>query len=200
MAFVNLPFFGPQCDRMNHFRTTAVADSTKSKKNSFIPLQFSPFCCRCFIYYFIFKCWGFAHVYASLFVMGFAYYTYGSYAYLYSFQWFILCWSLIWKLCRADCRLAPSQWETSLQSNVVSHCLGANLESALLCALQNPCAIVINDYRASSYDLQLWASPWVNKWYLQTLDCSTVSWLRGMEGSVFCWRPPPYRSHDPETR
>ena len=32
---------------------------------------------------------------------------------------------------RADSRLAPSQWETPLQSNGVSHWLGANLESAL---------------------------------------------------------------------
>ena len=32
---------------------------------------------------------------------------------------------------RADFRLAPSQWETSLQSNDVSHRLGANLELAL---------------------------------------------------------------------
>ena len=32
---------------------------------------------------------------------------------------------------RADSRLAPRQWETSLQSNAVSHWLGANLESAL---------------------------------------------------------------------
>ena len=32
---------------------------------------------------------------------------------------------------RADSRLAPSQWETSSQSNAVSNCLGANLESAL---------------------------------------------------------------------
>ena len=32
---------------------------------------------------------------------------------------------------RADTRFAPSQWETSLQSNAVSHWLGANLESAL---------------------------------------------------------------------
>ena len=31
---------------------------------------------------------------------------------------------------RDDSRLAPSQWETSLQSNAVSHWLGANLESA----------------------------------------------------------------------
>ena len=33
--------------------------------------------------------------------------------------------------CRADSRFAPSQWETSLQSNAVSHWLGASLESAL---------------------------------------------------------------------
>ena len=33
-------------------------------------------------------------------------------------------------ICRADPRLVPSQWETSLQSNAVSHWLGANLESA----------------------------------------------------------------------
>ena len=32
---------------------------------------------------------------------------------------------------RADSRLAPSQWEMSLQSNAVSHWLGPNLESAL---------------------------------------------------------------------
>ena len=32
---------------------------------------------------------------------------------------------------RAGSRFAPSQWETPLQSNAVSHWLGANLESAL---------------------------------------------------------------------
>ena len=32
----------------------------------------------------------------------------------------------------ADSRLAPSQWETSLQCNAMSHWLGANLESAVL--------------------------------------------------------------------
>ena len=32
---------------------------------------------------------------------------------------------------RADSRLPPSQWETSLQSNAVSHWLDENLESAL---------------------------------------------------------------------
>ena len=35
-------------------------------------------------------------------------------------------------LYRADSKLAPSQWETSLQNNAVSHWLGAILESALL--------------------------------------------------------------------
>ena len=33
--------------------------------------------------------------------------------------------------CMADSRTVPSQWETPLQSNAVSHWLGANLESAL---------------------------------------------------------------------
>ena len=36
-----------------------------------------------------------------------------------------------WENIKADSRLAHSQWETSLQSNAVSHWLGANLESAL---------------------------------------------------------------------
>ena len=42
---------------------------------------------------------------------------------------------LILHYIRADSRLAPSQWETSLQSNDVSHWLSANLESALLYAV-----------------------------------------------------------------
>ena len=41
-----------------------------------------------------------------------------------------LTWN-VWYI-RADFRLAPSQWETLLQSNAVSHWLGANLESALV--------------------------------------------------------------------
>ena len=39
--------------------------------------------------------------------------------------------ALMWIPHRADSRLAPSQWETLLQSTAVSHWLGANLESAL---------------------------------------------------------------------
>ena len=33
---------------------------------------------------------------------------------------------------RADSRLAASQWETSLQSNTISHWLGGNLELTLI--------------------------------------------------------------------
>ena len=44
---------------------------------------------------------------------------------------------LIYTLHRADSRFAPSQWETALLSNDISHWLGANLESALpQCLLQ----------------------------------------------------------------
>ena len=39
---------------------------------------------------------------------------------------------------RADSRLVPSQWETSLQSNAVSHWLGANLESSLCIVQRSP--------------------------------------------------------------
>ena len=56
----------------------------------------------------------------------------------------ILPWLMreIWKLIfnfhyRADSRCAPSQWETALLCNDVSHWLGANLESALLCIITN---------------------------------------------------------------
>ena len=40
-------------------------------------------------------------------------------------------------ICRTNSRLAPSQWETSLQSNAVSHWLGANLESAFYVPLRD---------------------------------------------------------------
>ena len=49
--------------------------------------------------------------------------------------------------CRDDSRFAPSQWETFLQSNAISHWLGANLESALRCFSINK----LNMYPLSSY-------------------------------------------------
>ena len=47
-------------------------------------------------------------------------------------QWWPNLHSIYTYICRAESRLGPSQWETSLQSNTVSHWLGANLESALI--------------------------------------------------------------------
>ena len=35
--------------------------------------------------------------------------------------------------CRADSRFVSSQWEMALQSNAISHWLGASLELALYC-------------------------------------------------------------------
>ena len=43
----------------------------------------------------------------------------------------VTCHAGRWINSKADSRLAPSQWETSLQSNTISHLLGTNLESAL---------------------------------------------------------------------
>ena len=49
-------------------------------------------------------------------------------------------------VCGADPRLVPSQWETSLQSNAVSHWLGASLESALgLACILDPNFVCILD-------------------------------------------------------
>ena len=63
----------------------------------------------------------------------------------------ILCWCVFvnpnWYMCRADSRLAPSQWETSLQSNTVSHWLGANLESALYVCYSYDAVLYINALR-----------------------------------------------------
>ena len=41
-------------------------------------------------------------------------------------------WESILNIYKADSRFAPGQWETSLQSNAVSHWLGANLKLALI--------------------------------------------------------------------
>ena len=50
---------------------------------------------------------------------------------------------------RADSRLAPSQWETSLQSNTFSHWLGANLEASLYSDnLQQDCYVQCLSNRA----------------------------------------------------
>ena len=50
-------------------------------------------------------------------------------------SWTFLFWNPVIEL---GLGFAPSQWETSLQSNAVSHWMGANLESALVLHLCSP--------------------------------------------------------------
>ena len=70
---------------------------------------------------------------------------------------------------RADSRFVPSQWETALQSNAVSHWLGAKLESALCESY----------YPYSDYVWKFWSS------YLLTevcvVLCAPLNW--GIIGS-----------------
>ena len=57
---------------------------------------------------------------------------------------------------KADFRLAPSKWESSLQINAASHCLCANLESSM-CVL----AAVPGLTSESAFDLKVatWSRP-----------------------------------------
>ena len=79
---------------------------------------------------------------------------------------------------RADSRLAPSQWETSLQSNAVSHWLGTSLESVLfLSSLLNQCnscedrTIVI----VSSFWYWIYTPTWWQCWCSDICHCYDMS-------------------------
>ena len=50
-----------------------------------------------------------------------------------------------WRSDRADSRIAPTQWETALLCNDVSHWLGANLESTLGGSHDKPPSLLFND-------------------------------------------------------
>ena len=64
---------------------------------------------------------------------------------------------------RVDSRLAPSQWETVLQSNAVSHWLGTNLESALqikaseVVSCMCPSQVRVRDINKRSREINKWA-------------------------------------------
>ena len=83
--------------------------------------------------------------------------------------------NLLWQWeYRADSRLVPSQWETSLQSNAVSHWLGANLESAL-------------DYYDKFVAVELHCRTFQSiSWSSATILHSHVTPLRQMFTSVGC--------------
>ena len=63
---------------------------------------------------------------------------------------------------RADSRFVPSQWEAALQSNAVSHWLGASLESALLShwGVNRMVKILLTAFSSLDHDLWWrWGSP-----------------------------------------
>ena len=69
---------------------------------------------------------------------------------------------------RAESRLAPSQWEMSLQSNAISHWLGANLESALYyhChgSLILECSRFSPEYSHFVLLILLWSATHITHW------------------------------------
>ena len=68
---------------------------------------------------------------------------------------------MVWFIIRDDSRIAPSQWETVLLCNTVSHWLGASLESALImiCARKLRQFMVLIDIHG------------INRYYLWTVIC-----------------------------
>ena len=74
-------------------------------------------------------------------------YSINSYSMKYLWRHASLCWYIQWKqnhFASADSRLAPSQWETSLQSNTISYWLGASIESALCAAMNHSLLSLLN--------------------------------------------------------
>ena len=90
---------------------------------------------------------------------------------------------------RADFMLASSQWETLLQSNAISHRLGANLESALLSRLAQVmafCLIVtrryLNQYWLVINETFRKTSKWNFSEYSKDFDCK-------IQQQILFWPP-----------
>ena len=106
--------------------------------------------------------------------------------------WFVISWlksnllngyglGVCYQFGLADSRFVPSQWETSLQSNSVSHWLGANLESTLIVV---PCQVPIIETGLFQRDLaETKFSSYGSFWVLfqpmkAALQCNIIShWL-----------------------
>ena len=95
--------------------------------------------------------------------------------------------TLLWSFIRINSRLAPNQGEASLQSNAISHWLGANLESALLYVhwnVRGGCCDGLSHHCLhgwlASVQLFMLVSPW---WpfclsyyiYIHSVCCATVA-------------------------
>ena len=76
-----------------------------------------------------------------------------------------------------DSRFAPSKWETSLQTNAISHWLGANLESALIVSLSTAAS-----HHVVTHVTPAVAPPRVT-WDSARQPCNGVRYPRGANGS-----------------
>ena len=99
-----------------------------------------------------------------------------------------------WYHYRSHSRLAPSQWETSLQSNAVSHRLGENLKSALyynqgyvdsLAPVRCGLNLYISSFQIQTKDIYLehflWNCPQLNTYDItgrQTTLVQVIAWCR----------------------
>ena len=85
----------------------------------------------------------------------------------------MITWVIYTDYFKADSKFVPSQWETLLQGNVVSHWLGANLESALTAVSSD------TQYTSSIYLLQYdnWLRPGDAIWctVLNTINLMCLS-------------------------
>ena len=77
-------------------------------------------------------------------------------------------------LCRTDSKFAPSQWETSLQSNTVSLWLGANLESALVWPQTTRTRAFANRLNVywSTQDWNYTSLPYQRPWIFMNFECA----------------------------
>ena len=91
---------------------------------------------------------------------------------------------------RADPRLAPSERETSLQSNAPSHWLGANLESTLvsICVKSQNQGSVHSGWRLGSV---LLTGPWLS-WFQQAC-LSTGPWMTWFRQACFVFNTGEFR-------
>ena len=97
--------------------------------------------------------------------------------------------------CRDDSRFAPSQWETPLLCNNVSHWLGASLESGLILWLcwyaitnphANPCVLYLQPWDlASGHNLQL--EPVITATSIQSSPCNMPSTATDTNYDLHLW-------------
>ena len=107
------------------------------------------------------------------------------------------CWTpMIIYVFRADSRFAPSKWEKSLQSNAVSHWLGASLESAL-CVTHNKkyqllsCWIYFRKYK-NIFEFAIIFQQWdcVGIWKPSSWDTKTWALSQYKDRLIYVWRFP----------